>query len=138
MQSEKPRVAKKAEENKLMAKATPTQSSYMAIKKKEDQAVSAKLGSEPVDGVGSGAYSEFLHEWCENLTAKYTPVGDCVPVFNVTYENGHILGTEPANSCGVGAAQAFAAAMDAAVRPPMPTSLGNQQITFIFYAPPRH
>ena len=138
MQSEKPRVAKKAEQDKLFAKPVPQQGSYSIAKKRDDQSMAAQLGSEPADGVGSGAYSEFLHQWCANLTAVYQAATDCSPVFNVSYLNGHITGIEPANTCGVGAQQAFTTAMETAARPPMPTSFGNQQITFVFYAPVRH
>jgi hypothetical protein len=110
----------------------------MVAPTKKDESMAARLGSEPAEGVGAGAYSEFLHQWCVNLTAVYRPVDDCTPVFNVSYLNGHITDIQPANNCGVEASTAFTSAMEAAARPPMPTSFGNQQITFIFYAPPRH
>jgi hypothetical protein len=138
LQSEKPRIAKKAEENKLFAKPVPHDGSYMAAKKKEDESMSAKLGSEPADGVSNGVYSEFLHQWCENLTAIY-PVtvfdNGCRPAFNVGYRNGHVTDIQPADSCAVQVEGAFRAAMNAAEKPPMPTSLGNQDITFVFLLP---
>jgi hypothetical protein len=108
----------------------------MAVARKEDQAVAAKLGSEPIDGVGSGAYSEFLHQWCENIVAVYHPppnAEDCTPTFELVYENGHVDGIEPADSCAVVAEQAFRDAIETAARPEMPTSFANHQISLIFY-----
>lgn len=108
----------------------------MAVPKKEDQSVAAKLGSEPAEGVGSGVYSEFLHEWAVNVSAVYQPVSmeaDCTPVFDVGYLNGHVLGVEPVDSCGAASEHAFRTAIEAAARPPMPTSFAGQQITIRFY-----
>jgi hypothetical protein len=108
----------------------------MAAKTKKDESVAAKLGSEPEEGVGSGAYSEFLHQWAVNVSAVYqrVPSDDgCTPVYEVTYQNGHVLGDEPRSSCGAETDRAFHEALEKAERPPMPTSFANQQITIMFY-----
>ena len=137
LQSEKPRIAKKAEENKMMAKPTPAPTGeYMAVARKQDEAVAAKLGSEPVDGVGNGVYSEFLHQWCQNIVAVYHPppgTEDCRTSFTLVYENGHVDGIEPADSCSAVAERAFHDAIEEAPRPPMPTSFAGHQIPLIFY-----
>jgi hypothetical protein len=139
LQSEKPRVAKQAQENKLAAMPVPQAGEFMSVPKRKDQQMQAKLGSEPADGVGNGVYSDFLHQWCENLQAVYqvVPFDDCVPQFAVGYYNGHITDMQPINSCAATVERSFTAAMDQAVRPPMPTSFGGQQITFIFFLPTR-
>jgi hypothetical protein len=136
LQSEKPREAKKAAENKLFVKPTPAPGEYMSTPKKEDESVAAKLGSEPVEGVGSGVYSQFLHEWAVNVSAVYQPSGgeeDCRPTFDVLYRNGHVNDIEPVDACGAAAQRAFRAAIDAATRPPMPTSFADQDIIIRFY-----
>lgn len=142
MQSEKPKVAKKAEENKLFAKPTPAPGSFMAAKKKEDNSVSARVGSEPEDGVDSGAYSEFLHQWVENVKQLYpNPIVNeaaedpCGLAFEVEYNNGHVEDIESRDNCGNPSDQAFGNAIRNAPRPPMPTSFANQHVTFIFYGP---
>ena len=142
MQSEKPKVAKKAEENKLFAKPVPQSGTFMAAKKKEDNSVSARVGSEAQDGVDSGIYSEFLHQWVENVKALYpNPVVNeaieesCGLAFQVQYNNGHVEEIQPADRCGNPSDQAFYNAIRQAARPPMPTSFANQHITFIFYGP---
>ncbi len=142
MQSEKPRIAKKAEENKLFAKPVPQTGTYMAAKKKEDESISARVGSTPEDGVDSGVYSEFLHQWVENVKQLYpTPVVNeaveehCGLAFEVEYQNGHVLGIESHDGCGNPSDAAFGNAIRNAPRPPMPTSFANQHVTFIFYGP---
>jgi hypothetical protein len=142
MQSEKPKVAKKAEENKLFAKPVPAPGTYMAAKKKEDDSVSARVGSEPEEGVDSGAYSEFLHQWVENVKQLYPPpiVDDateehCGLAFAVEYQNGHVIDIQPHDDCGNPSDQAFGNAIRNAPRPPMPTSFANQHVTFIFMGP---
>ena len=142
MQSEKPKVAKKAEENKLFAKPVPVPGTFMAAKKKEDNSVSARVGSEPQDGADSGLYSEFLHQWVENVKALYpNPVVNeaveeaCGLAFQVQYNNGHVEDIQPGDNCGNPSDQAFYEAIRRAPRPPMPTSFANQHITFIFYGP---
>jgi hypothetical protein len=135
MQSEKPKVAKKAEQEKIMATPTPAPGFAIAVKKKTDERVAARLGSEAQEGVGSGAYSEFLHQWAMNVAAVYRPPpseSGCTPSFIVEYENGHVLDTQPEYSCGPASDQAFHDAIEAAPRPPMPTSFAGQQIPIIF------
>jgi len=142
VQGGKARVAKKAQENKLFAKPVERQGTYQAAKKKEDESVSARVGNEEQDGVGSDAYSEFLHQWVENVKALYPipPVDDrfeerCGLAFEVSYSNGHVTGIEPHDNCGNPSDEAFGIAIRNAPRPPMPTSFANQNVTFIFYAP---
>ncbi len=142
MQSEKPKVAKKAEENKLFAKPVQQSGTYQAAKTKKEESVSARVGNEPEDGVDSGAYSEFLHQWVENVKQLYPtpPVNEAVEercglAFVVEYNNGHVVGIEPHDDCGNPSDQAFGNAIKDAPRPPMPTSFANQHVTFIFYAP---
>jgi hypothetical protein len=136
LQSEKPREAKKAEENKLFVKPVPAPGEYMATPKKEDQAVAAKLASEPVEGVGSGVFSEFLHEWAVNVSAVYQPTGEdtgCTPMFDVVYLNGHVNGIEPVAGCSSASERAFRTAINEAARPPMPTDFANHEIVIRFY-----
>jgi hypothetical protein len=109
----------------------------MAAPKKKDESVAAKLGNEPQDGVGSGIYSEFLHQWAVNVSAVYNPSSNeegCLPVFNVVLDEGHVSETEPARSCGPASDQAFASALRNAQKPPVPISWLQQQITIVFYA----
>jgi hypothetical protein len=136
LQSEKPREAKKAEENKLFAKPVPAQGEYQAVARKEDQAVAAKLGSEPVDGVGSGAYSQFLHDWAMNITQVYQPVGiedGCTPTFDVEFQDGHVNDVEPMSDCNPAAERAFRAAIKSAHIPPPPIGFLNYDMHFMFY-----
>jgi len=136
MQSEKPNVAKKAEENKIFAKPVPKDGVAMAVTRKEDERVAARLGSEPQEGVGSGAYSEFLHQWAMNVSRIYNPSGvepGCTPTFDVDYMNGHVYGVEPVDACGDASEQAFRVAIETAPRPPMPTSFGGRHIDIRFY-----
>jgi hypothetical protein len=137
MQSEKPKIAKKAEENKLFAKPVDRPGSFMAAKNKKDESIAAKLGNEPEEGVGSGIYSEFLHQWAVNVSAVYNPTSaedGCLPVFNVELNAGHVAEAEPVRSCGPASDQAFASALRNAQKPPMPTTWQNQQILIVFYA----
>ncbi len=140
MQSEKPNVAKKAEENKIFAKPTP-QAGSMMVSKSDDQHVAARLGNEPEEGVGKGAYSAFLHEWANNIAALYNPPpteDGCSPEFALIYYNGHVVETEPVNACGVASQQAFQYAIMNAPKPPMPTSFAGQQIPLIFWGAGRY
>jgi hypothetical protein len=120
----------------------PQSGTYMAAKTKKEESVSARVGSEPQDGVDSGAYSEFLHQWVENVKVLYPvpPVNEaseerCGLAFEVGYQNGHVLDIQPHDDCGNPSDQAFLDAIRQAPRPPMPTSFANQNITFIFYGP---
>ena len=138
MQSEKPKIAKKAEETKIFEKPTPRDSSsYMAAKTKKDESVAARLGNEPQDGSGSGIYSEFLHQWAVNVSAIYNPgslQSGCLPVFSVGLERGHVIDTEPVRSCGAHSDEAFRVAVLNAAKPPIPTSWEGQHIDVLFYA----
>ncbi len=118
-----------------MAKPTPAPGFAMAVPKKTDERVAAKLGAVPEDGSGSAAYSEFLHQWAMNVSAVYRPPpseSGCTPSFGVSYLNGHVVDIEPVSSCGPATDQAFHDAIEAAARPPMPTSFAGQQIPIIF------
>ena len=99
MQSEKPREAKKTQENKIFAQPVPQQGLFMATKKRDDQSVAAKLSDEAAEGVDSGVYSEFLHQLVENVSAIYDPAQNalrgCAPVMDVVYHNGHVEDVEP-------------------------------------------
>ena len=137
MQSEKPKIAKKAEENKLFAKPVDRPGSFMAAPKKKDESVAAKLGNEPQEGVGSGIYSEFLHQWAINVSAVYNPASTedgCLPVFDVALNEGHVDSAEARRSCGPASDQAFASALRNAPKPPVPISWLQQNITIVFYA----
>jgi hypothetical protein len=137
LQSEKPRIAKKAEENKIFAKPTPQEGTYMAAKQKKDESVAAKMGSEPEDGSGSGTYSEFLHQWAINVSALYNPTvseDGCLPVFDVGLERGHVVEANPVRSCGPDSDEAFRTAVVNAPKPPVPISWLNQPIEVLFYA----
>ncbi len=116
-----------------MATPTPKAGFAMTVPKKTDERVAAKLGNEAEEGVGSGMYSEFLHQWAVSVGAIYRPPpGDCTPSFDVEYLNGHVLDIQPRESCGQGSDQAFHDAIEAAPRPPMPTSFGGREITIVF------
>jgi hypothetical protein len=138
MQSEKPREAKKAQENKLFAQPVPQQGVFMATKKREDQSVAAKLSDEVAEGIDSGTYSEFLHQWVENVSAIYDPAANaaqgCAPVMEVVYHNGHVENVQPARSCGEASDRLFEEAIRNSIKPPMPTSFANEVIPLIFYA----
>jgi len=138
MQSEKPREAKKAQENKLFAQPVPQQGVFMATKKREDQSVAAKLSDEVAEGIDSGTYSEFLHQWVENVSAIYDPAANaaqgCAPVMEVVYHNGHVEDVQPARSCGEASDRLFEEAIRNSIKPPMPTSFANEVIPLIFYA----
>ncbi len=142
MQSEKPQQAKKAQENKLFAQPVPQQGVFMSTKKREDQSVAAKLSDEVAEGMDSGAYSEFLHQWVENVAAIYDPTANaargCAPVMDVLYHNGHVEDVEPHVSCGAAADRLFADAIRNSVKPPMPTSFANEAVPLIFYAGYKH
>ena len=118
----RPKIAKKAEENKLFAKPVPKPGDYMAVPKKEDQRIAARLGSELVEGEGAGAYNEFLHQWSKSVSAAYRPPptdDDCYPKVEVVYSNGHVLDVEPVTSCGPAVDAALREAVNSAPRPPM-------------------
>lgn len=94
-----------------------------------------KPGNPVKDDAASGVYSEFLHEWAVNVSAVYKRVPSdegCRPSYTIVYENGHVLGADPAKSCGPDSDRAFLEALEIAPRPPMPKSFANQQITIIF------
>ena len=110
---------------KLFAKPVDRPGSFMAAPKKKDESVAAKLGSEPQEGVGSGIYSEFLHQWAVNVSAIYNPgslQSGCLPVFSVGLERGHVVDAEPLRSCGAQSDEAFRVAVLNAAKPPIPTS----------------
>ena len=137
LQSEHPRVAKKAEETKIQAKPVQKQGWAMAVPKKEDERIAARLGKEEEEGEGSGVFSEFLHQWAVNVSQAYQPPpmtdDGCKPIFDVSYLNGHVTDIEPVEACSPELDQAFRAAIEAAPRPPMPTSFGGRQIPIRFY-----
>jgi hypothetical protein len=117
-------------------KPTPAPGTYMSTPKKEDQSVAAKLVSEPIDGVGSGIFSEFLHQWAVNVSSVYQPTGgelDCTPEFDVLYRNGHVNDIQPVDQCSAQTERAFKAAINDAARPPMPTSFADHDIVIRFY-----
>src|SRR5262249_31765155 len=133
LQSEHPRVAKKAEpDTKIQARPDPIPGWAMAVAKKEDEALAARVGNEPEDGEGSGYFSQFLHEWCDNILAVYrgpprhNENDRCFLV--VQYLNGHVLDIAPDKSCrNPEIAEALTQAIRDAKRPPMPTSFGGRR-----------
>ncbi|HLG85618.1 MAG TPA: hypothetical protein VKZ79_00300, partial [Alphaproteobacteria bacterium] len=104
---------------------------------KEDERVAARLGKEPEEGIGSGVYSEFLHQWAVNVSNVYRPPpgadDSCKPIYDVSYMNGHVTDVQPVTTCGEDLDQAFRAAIEEAARPPMPTSFGDHLISIRFY-----
>jgi hypothetical protein len=141
MQSEKPREAKKAQENKIFAQPTPAQGLYMATKKREDQSVAAKLSDEAQDGMDNGFFSQFLHNWVENVSAIYEPAPNpnrCAPVLGVSFDQGTVGEISVYHSCGPAADQLFINAVRAAKRDPTPTSWQGREIPLIFYAGYKH
>lgn len=142
LQSEHPRLAKKAEENKIQAKPVPRNGWAMAVARKEDEQLEARASNvEDDEGEGSGYFSQFLHDWCQSVLATYRgPSGsdESGPCYmNVGYENGHVTDVQRGQSCGSEAvSDAFAQAIFNAPRPPMPTSFGNRHISLIFRLSP--
>lgn len=133
LQSEHPRVAKKAEENKIQAKPVEKQGWAMAVARKADEQLEARADKVPEEGEGSGYFSQFLHDWCQNIMAAYQePAGprqteNCY--LSVGYYNGHVVDIGPGQSCENGMIQeALADAVRRAPRPPMPTSFGGQHL----------
>ena len=139
MQSEKPQEAKKAQENKLFAKPTPDPGLFMATKKREDQSVAAKLSDEVRDGMDSGVYSQFLHDWVEGVEAIYNPPDDrCTPILTFNFTSGHVEDIDVRRSCGEAIDQMFISAVRNARRDPTPTSWQDIPIPLIFYAGIKH
>jgi hypothetical protein len=141
MQSEKPREAKKAQENKIFAAPVPQQGLFMATKKREDQSVAAKLSEEAVDGMDSGTYSEFLHQWVEAVQAIYNPPPNpskCAPVVDVMFDETHVGDITVRRSCDPVTDRLFMEAIRNAHRPPTPTSWQGHEIPLIFFAGLKH
>ena len=136
LQSEKPRVAKKADESKVQKGPVDPQGLAPSRGKKEDERVTARLGDQEEEGSGNGVFSEFLHQWAVSVSAAYRPParGDgCTPSYDVGYLNGHVMQIDPVDECDPAIDDAFRAAITTAPRPPMPTSFGGRQITIRFY-----
>jgi len=97
----------------------------------------------PEDGEGSGYFSQFLHEWCENIMGVYRgpprTSEDDGCFLNVAYENGHVGDIEPGKPCSnPNIRDALAEAIRNAHPPPMPTSFGNRPLEFEFWLAPKH
>lgn len=113
----------------------------MATKKREDQSVAAKLSDEAQDGMDNGFFSQFLHNWVENVSAIYEPAPNpnrCAPVLGVSFDQGTVGEISVYHSCGPAADQLFINAVRAAKRDPTPTSWQGREIPLIFYAGYKH
>ena len=135
LQSMKPKVAKKADENKIQATPTPAPGFAMAVPKKKDEAEAARFGKVEEEGEGNGVYSQFLHDWLANILSTYKSGAEqypCKPRVDIQYLNGHVLDAEPIDTCGGAADRAMVAAIRDAPRPPMPVGMANEQHGFTF------
>ena len=135
LQSERPRVStKEATEGRLQDQPPDSRGLPVSPQKSKDDRIAARLGSQPEEGVGTGYYNAFLHQWAENVAAIYqptVPLGSCRPSFAAGYNNGHITELEPITSCGA-ADDAFRRAIERAARPPMPTTFANRHLVIQF------
>jgi hypothetical protein len=79
--------------------------------------------------------AELLHQWlCRVLAVYKAPVnsGNCVPLADLTYLNGHILGLQSTDNCAPAVGRALRDAIEAVRPPSMPPALASQQIPVRF------
>ncbi len=108
----------------------------MAVPKKEDERVAARVANEEEEGSGSGYFNQFLHDWAASVSAAYRAPPDedgCTLVVDVVYLNDHLIQFEPVHPCSAAAEEAFVDAIHTAPRPPMPSSWGGQQKVIRFF-----
>ena len=140
----KPKIAKKAQEDKSLVAPTPTptpQAGMFAtiVPHKKDQQQAARLGVQEQEGEGNGIYNEWLAEWVKNIQDTYnaSPVRyPCFPVLAIAFQRGHVTSVQPAGaqaSCGEAADRALEEAVQNAPRPPAPIGFGSDEQDWLLY-----